>query len=113
MAGGENQPSLRKEKELPWLRDTEELRKVTQCFTEQRPATDQRSAVATSGLRWEKWQIIFHLVDLPFSQWNIQKQKAASSSCLLLFIHKQEDVLETKSVTLSDGPVLFVAVFGT
>lgn len=53
-------------KRIALAKRQEEQKEVTQCFTEQRPATNQRTAMATSGLRWEKRQSIFHLVDLPF-----------------------------------------------
>lgn len=41
----------------------------------------------------------------PFYQWNIHKQKAASLSSLVLFIQKQEDILEKKNFTLSNDQI--------
>lgn len=43
-----------------------------------------------------------------FSQWNIHKEKAVSSSNLLLFIQNQEDILKKKNFTLSNDQIWLV-----
>lgn len=58
-----------------------------------------------------KWESVGKMVNnfssgefYPFYQWNIHKQKAASLSSLL-FIQKQEDILEKKNFTLSNDQI--------
>lgn len=47
----------------------------------------------------------------PFYQWNIHKQKAAYLSSLLLFIQKQEGILEKKTFTFAHSYMIKYSLF--